>query len=173
MLKIAFASQTEYISNPARVLTEINRILQGKLEQSFVTACSLFVDIANRKILYASAGHPPPFLWRKSTMEMRRLSFGGTILGPFPNTMYENTTLNIVKDDRLILYTDGITEANNKTGELFGEDRLEALIKESSSSSVDLAADLFIEHISQWSGRSRKTSFDDDLTFIIIDVVSK
>ena len=106
-------------------------------------------------------------------MEMRRLSFGGTILGPFPNTIYENTTLNIVQDDRLVLYTDGITEANNKNGELFGEDRLEALIKESSSSSVYHAADLFIEHISQWSGRSRKTSFDDDLTFIIIDVVSK
>ena len=173
MLKIAFASQAEYISNPARVLMEINRILQGKLEQSFVTACSLFIDSKNRTISYASAGHPPPFLWRKSTMEMRRLSLGGTILGPFPDTMYENTILNIVLDDRLVLYTDGITEANNKTGELFGENRLESLIKESSFYSVDQAANFFIEHISQWSGRSRKTSFDDDLTFIIVDVVSK
>lgn len=173
MLKIAFASQVENISNPARVLTEINRILQGKLEQSFVTACSLFVDYRNGKIWYASAGHPPPVLWRKSTMEMRRLSLGGTILGPFPNAIYENTALDIVKNDRLVLYTDGITETSSKTGELFGQDRLEALIKEYSSYSADRAADLFIEHLSKWSDRSRETSLDDDLTLLIIDVVSE
>jgi stage II sporulation SpoE-like protein len=173
MLKIAFASQVEYISNPARVLTEINRILQGKLEQSFVTACFLFIDITNGKIGYASAGHPPPLLWRKSTTEMSRLSLGGLIMGPFPNAIYENTALDIVKGDRLVLYTDGITEASSKTGELFGQDRLEALIKDCSSYSADRAADQFIEHLSNWSGRSLGTSLDDDVTLIIIDVVSE
>lgn len=173
MLKIAFASQEESISNPARVLTEINRILQGKLEQSFVTACFLFVDITNGKIWYASAGHPPPVLWRKSTREISRLSQGGLILGPFPNAIYENTALDIVKGDRLVLYTDGITETSSKTGELFGQDRLEALIKDCSSDSADRAADQFIEHLSKWSGRSHGTSLDDDLTLIILDVVSE
>jgi serine phosphatase RsbU (regulator of sigma subunit) len=173
MLKIAFASQTEHLTDPARMLMELNRILLGKMEHSFVTACSLFVDITNGKISYASAGHPPPVLWRKSTLEMRRLSLGGTILGPFPNAIYENTALDIVKDDRIVLYTDGVTETSSKTGELFGEDRLEALIKESSSYSADCAADLFIEHLSKWSGRSRGTSLNDDLTLIIIDVVSE
>ena len=100
-------------------------------------------------------------------MEMRRLSLGGTILGPFPNAIYENTALDIAKDDRLVLYTDGITEISNKTGELFGGDRLEALIKACSSYSADRAADLFIEHLSKWSDRSRGTSLDDDLTFWI------
>ncbi len=173
MLKIAFASQVENISNPAKVLTEINRILQGKLEHSFVTACSLFIDGTNGKLWYANAGHPPPVLWRRSTKEMRPLSLGGTILGPFPNATYENITLDIVKDDRLVLYTDGITETTSKMGELFGEDRLEALIKEHSSNSADHTANLFIERLSKWSGRSGGSSLDDDLTLIIIDMLSK
>jgi serine phosphatase RsbU (regulator of sigma subunit) len=173
MLKIAFASQVEHISNPARVLTEMNRILQGKLEQSFVTACSLFIDTANGTICYATAGHPPPLLWRKSTTEMLPLSLGGTILGPFPDAMYENTRLDISKDDRLVLYTDGVTDTSNKTGELFGEDRLEELIKEFSSYPANRAADLIIDHLSKWSDRSHGTSLDDDITLIIVDMLSK
>jgi len=173
MLKICFASQVHYIADPARVLIEINRTLQGKIETSFITACSLFIDFENEIIRYSIAGHPPPILLRKSNSEIIKLNHASTIIGPFPNTIYENATLNIVKDDRLVLFTDGITEANNKSGELFGEDRLEALIKVSSTYSVDRAADLIIEQISDWSGRSHKTSFDDDLTLIIIDAFSK
>ena len=104
MLKIAFASQVECLSNPAKVLTEINRILQGKIEESFVTACALFIDIVNGRVLYANAGHPPPLLWRSSKKEVSRLSLGGTILGPFPKSVYENTAVDLAKDDRLILY---------------------------------------------------------------------
>jgi serine phosphatase RsbU (regulator of sigma subunit) len=173
MLKIAFTSQAEQLSNPARVLSEINRILQGKIEDSFVTACSLFIDTVNGKIIYANAGHPPPILLRRLKKEVYRFPLGGTLLGPFPNSVYENSILDFAKDDRLVLYTDGITETCSKSGELFGEDRLQTLIKESSSNSAEPTADLFIKHLSKWSGRKKGTSLDDDLTLIIIDVVSK
>jgi hypothetical protein len=173
MLKIAFASQAEHLSDPARVLMEINRILQGNIENSFVTACSLFVDIRNGKIWYSNAGHPPPVLWRKSTKEIHRLSIGGTILGPFPNAVYENAGLNLAKDDRLVLYSDGIIETRNRTGEIFGENRLDAFIDEHSTESVDRTADEFLEHLLRWSGKSHEASYDDDLTLIIVDVVSE
>jgi serine phosphatase RsbU (regulator of sigma subunit) len=173
MLKVAFASQAEYLSNPARVLTEINRILQGKIEESFVTACSLFVDIDNGKVLYANAGHPPPFLWRSSKKELSRFPIGSTILGPFPETVYENATLDLAKGDRLILYTDGIIETKSRMGEFFGDDRLEAFIKGHSVDSADALADNLIEHLSRWSGRSQARALDDDLTLIVIDVVAE
>ena len=66
MLKIAFASQERNLDDPAHVLTQINRILQGKIEASFVTACSLFLDVTHGKVRYAGAGHPPPLLWGSS-----------------------------------------------------------------------------------------------------------
>ena len=172
MLKIAFASQTENLADPAKVLTEINRILRGKIEGSFVTACSIFIDITNFRLYYASAGHPPSLLWKKSKREMYKFPLGGTILGPFPNPIYENLTLNISNNDRLVLYTDGVSETINKAGELFGNDRLEAFIEEHSSDSADRTADQFIEHLYKWSGKSRDSSFEDDLTLIIIDITS-
>ena len=173
MLKVAFASQAECLSDPARVLTEINRILQGKIEESFVTACSLFIDIVNGRMLYANAGHPPPLLWRSSKNEVSRFPLGGAILGPFPESMYENAAVDLAKDDRLILYTDGIIETRSRTGECFGDDRLEAFIKGHSSDSADCIADKFIEHLSRWSGRSQERAFDDDLTLIVVDVVAE
>jgi sigma-B regulation protein RsbU (phosphoserine phosphatase) len=170
MLKIAFASQADNISDPARVLTEINRILHGKLEQSFVTAFSVFIDTANKKLCYAGAGHPSPLLWRKSTNEIKRLSSGGTILGPFTNSTYQNAVIDIVTNDRLVLYTDGIIELNNRSGELFGEKRWETLVKEKSSFSAEETADQFIEHITRWSCKTGIKVLDDDLTLIIIDI---
>ena len=173
MLKVAFASQAECLSNPSKVLTEINRILQGKMEESFVTACSLFIDLANGRVLYANAGHPPPLLWRSSKKEVFRFPPGGTILGPFPESVYENATVDVAKDDRLFLYTDGIIETRSRTGEFFGDDRLEEFVKGHSSDSANSVADKFIEHLDMWSGRSQESTLDDDLTLIVIDVLAQ
>jgi phosphoserine phosphatase RsbU/P len=173
MLKVAFASQAEYLSNPSKVLTEINRILQGKMEESFVTACSLFIDLANGRVLYANAGHPPPLLWRSSKTEVFRFPPGGTILGPFPESVYENATFDVAKDDRLFLYTDGIIETRSRAGEFFGDDRLEEFVKGHSSDSANSVADKFIEHLDMWSGRSQESTLDDDLTLIVIDVLAQ
>jgi sigma-B regulation protein RsbU (phosphoserine phosphatase) len=87
--------------------------------------------------------------------------------------VYENTSLDLAKDDRLILYTDGIIETRSRTGEFFGDDRLQAFIKGHSSDSAGCIADKFIEHLSRWSGRSQERALDDDLTLIVIDVVDE
>jgi serine phosphatase RsbU (regulator of sigma subunit) len=172
MLKVAFSSQVEHLSDPVRILTEINRIVQGKIEHSFITACFVFFDMVNGRIVYANAGHPPPLLWQESKKELQRLSMGGTILGPFSNPVYESAALDIAKGDRLVLYTDGFIETKNRIGELFGDERLEAFVKVHSSEAADFTADQLIEHLSRWSGRLHKRSYDDDLTLIIVDVIS-
>jgi len=171
MLKIAYASQEYHVADPAKVLTEMNRILQGKLESSFVTACAVFIDLENKMLCYACAGHPPPILWRSSPGEIYRMENSGIILGPFPNAIYENTELDIRTNDRLVLYTDGIIETSRKSDEFFGIERLESLIRESSSFPAERSADLFIERLAQWSGKSGTASLDDDLTLLIIDMV--
>lgn len=173
MLKICFASQAPYIDDPAHVLTEINRILQGKMEDSFITACSLFVDFKNKILRYSIAGHPPPFLLRKSDREIVRLTHAGTILGPLPNVAFENEVLRLGKGDRLVLYTDGLIETKGKTGEFYGDKRLEALIKSSSGEAPEFTADRIVEQVIKWSGRSAGRSLDDDLTLIVADVLTE
>lgn len=173
MLKIAFASQLNHLDDPALVLMEINRILQDKIKDSFVTACALYLDIEKGTLRYANAGHPPPILWRKLNREMFRLSHSSTILGPFPNLVCENEELSLAKEDRLVLYTDGLTETRNKRNECFGDHRIEALLEAHSSDSADFTADHIVEHLFKWSGRSQETSLDDDLTLIIVDVLSE
>jgi len=171
MLKIAFASQAKHIADPSRVLGEINRMLQGKTEDSFVTACCLFIDVQNGILRYANAGHPPPIVWRRFKKEISRLSNADVILGPFPNPVYVNTEINLAQNDRLVLYTDGIVEAKSKKGEFFGEERFKALI-EASSGPAGSTADELVDHVFKWSGKSRETSLDDDLTLVIVDVLS-
>jgi sigma-B regulation protein RsbU (phosphoserine phosphatase) len=170
MLKIAFSSQAEILSEPARVLREINHQIQDKIEQSFVTAFSLYIDVNKKKLRYANAGHPPPLVWNSSTRTLRRLTVGGTILGPFPDAVFDHESLDLTKGDRIILYTDGITEAQNKAGEFFGEDRLEALITADGIAPTEQTADNIITRVFQWSGRSDERSLEDDLTLIVLDV---
>ncbi len=172
MLKIAFASQAHHIADCALVLNEINNILLGKIEDSFVTACSLFIDLEQGVIRYSNAGHPPPILWKKSKKEFHSLSQAGIILGPFPDSSYENYELDITKEDRIVLYTDGMAETKNKSGEYFGDDRIREFVKEHSSDSADLTANKFIDFLFKWSGKAPETSLDDDLTLIIIDIIS-
>jgi phosphoserine phosphatase RsbU/P len=171
MLKIAFASQSDHLEDPARVLTEINRILQGKIENSFVTAAYFFIHSGNRKLTYSLAGHPPQLLLKKSANEIISLTNGGTILGPFPDPEYENTELDISKDDRLVLFTDGIIETTNSAGTLFGDKLLESFFNEHSNNSAEQTSDQFLKYLSGWSGKLN-TSFDDDLTLLIIDITS-
>jgi sigma-B regulation protein RsbU (phosphoserine phosphatase) len=75
----------------------------------------------------ANAGHNPPLLVRASG-EAVRLATGGTVLGVFPDLEYEQHHVDIHSGDRLVLYTDGITEANSPAGDEYGEERLTAAI---------------------------------------------
>ncbi len=173
MLKIAFTSQMRFVSDPARILTEINRTLQGKIEHSFVTACCVYIDTVNGTLHYANAGHPAPLVWSKSKNQLHRCSASGIILGPFPDAVYENATLELAEGDRVVLYTDGIIEARNRAGEFFEEERLIAFLKERNFEPAGQVADKLIDHLSRWSGKSRQASLDDDLTLVVVDIAAQ
>jgi hypothetical protein len=171
MLKICFASQAPHIEDPAHILTEINRVLHGKIENSFVTACAIFIDFKKGVLRYSIAGHPPPILRRASCSESIRLTHAGILLGPFPDFVYENEELGLTKGDRLVLYTDGLTETKSRTGEFFGDDRFETLVEAQMGDSAEAAADHIVGQIVRWSGRLTTGSPDDDLTLLVVDLM--
>ncbi|MGB5746143.1 MAG: SpoIIE family protein phosphatase [Desulfobacterales bacterium] len=169
MVKIAFVSQAPHASDPARVLAGLNQILCGKLDSDFVTGGYLFIDTEQQTASYAGAGHPPLFLWRQREKEVLEIRQKGIILGQMEETSYKHSDLKLQKSDRFVLYTDGIVEALNPAGKIYGADRLKAFIESNSDVAAEHFCDGLVDTIAGWSGRGSKNSLDDDLTLLVVD----
>jgi sigma-B regulation protein RsbU (phosphoserine phosphatase) len=168
MVKVAFSSQREYASRPGRVLAEMNRVLCGHFEGRFVTAACVFLDSERSVVRYALAGHPPPLLRRGSTGEIVELQEGGLVLGLFPDAAYPMGELRFDPGDRLLVYTDGVSEARDGTGAWFGDDELRAFLTAHHQESPGTFVDALLAHLRRWSGRDGGP-FEDDLTILAVD----
>jgi phosphoserine phosphatase RsbU/P len=117
----AFASES---SSPAWLCSRVNAVLCNNIASGkFVTLFYGVLDATQGILTYTSAGHLQPILINQSGRVMR-LENGGALLGVFPEWRYEDSTMQLSPGDRLLLFTDGITEASNADGEEFGEHRL-------------------------------------------------
>ncbi|HWN40638.1 MAG TPA: PP2C family protein-serine/threonine phosphatase [Thermoanaerobaculia bacterium] len=161
MVKVALAAQAEHASDPAAVLAGMNRILHGNLERGFVTAAYIHIDAA--KMAYASAGHPPLLIWREVEGRVEEVRQESLPLGRFRRAEYRNEELRLDSGDRLLLYTDGVTEALNRAGEPFGDERL----REHLASSGDL--DRLLGRLAGWTGREPGEPLDDDVTLVVAE----
>ncbi|MBI5216331.1 MAG: SpoIIE family protein phosphatase [Ignavibacteriae bacterium] len=169
MIKVAFASQTQNMSNPAEVMKAMNTILCDKLESKFITAGCVFIDAENGTLRYAGAGHPPLLIWRKSEQRMVELCENGPLIGPFPDATYSNTNMNLESGDRIILYTDGIIETTNESGSFFGDDSFTRFIQSHENVPAEQFTEMLLKHLAAWSGKRADESLDDDLTLIVVD----
>jgi sigma-B regulation protein RsbU (phosphoserine phosphatase) len=118
-------------AEPAELCQQVNRILCGHIaEGRFISFFYCLLDNDEGTLTYANAGHYPPILVRADgTVE--RLEAGGAVLGVIPDGKYEQRQVGVQSGDRLVLYTDGITEARKSgagTDDDFGDDRLIDLV---------------------------------------------
>lgn len=97
-------------SNPAQTLEMVNDML-GDDPQTLATALVAFVDPAEQRIRYASAGHPPPII-SGPTIPPRLLPYGGLPLGVLPRVEFDSTTVELEPGALVVFYTDGVTEIN-------------------------------------------------------------
>jgi phosphoserine phosphatase RsbU/P len=167
MIKIAFSSQVSHAADPALVLLGLNEALCGKFEHHFVTAAYVFIDVQNRTLTYAGAGHPPLLLWGPEGV--RSVEENGLFLGKFSFATYTSTKLPLTPGDRILLYTDGIPETTNPAGEEFGADGFRQFLEnEHSTTSATQFADQLLEELSRWSARESSNDLDDDMTIVAI-----
>jgi sigma-B regulation protein RsbU (phosphoserine phosphatase) len=148
---------------PSSVCTSVNRLLCRNMAAGrFVTFCYTRIDVAAGRLTYANAGHNPPLLIRANgTAE--RLNPGGTVLGVFTESAYEQGDFEIGPGDRLIFYTDGITEGRDSSGEEYTEERLaEAALRHRGLPAQELLAAVLSE-VTAFNGNT----FDDDATLIV------
>jgi phosphoserine phosphatase RsbU/P len=168
MLKMAFASQAAHAADPARMLSELNQALCGKLDFHFVTAAYLFVDAETGTIDYAGAGHPPILVGGASGSAARAVEKNGLLLGMFPAAKYSAMRIPLAAGDRCVLYTDGISEAHDRQGAEFGLDGLQALLEKAADTPSGALADRVLEAVKSWTGRSDGEGHDDDITLLVI-----
>jgi sigma-B regulation protein RsbU (phosphoserine phosphatase) len=168
MVKVAATSHREEIGDPGRVLTQMNRTLDGQLGGQFVTMMCAQVDRRAGTVVYAGAGHPPILHWRAASRTLEKLASTGFMVGPFPDAVYTTGREAVAPGDRLAIYTDGLLEAFNAGDEMFGDARFPALFREHADLPGDAFADLVLRELTQWSGKTG--GLDDDVTLVIVDV---
>src|SRR5436190_20087694 len=131
-LNMEFGSTTQ----PQEVLNRINRLLCEKsLSWQFVT---LFVFVLSRygRGQFISAGHNPSYLFRSATATIEQLGADAYPLGMFDSATFEPRAVHLDKGDILVVYSDGLTEAQNQQEEMLGEPRLLEIIRQEGPSGV-------------------------------------
>jgi sigma-B regulation protein RsbU (phosphoserine phosphatase) len=170
MLKIALSTQEPHAADPAQMLLGLNQALCGKFQHHYVTAAYLFVDMQKRVLTYAGAGHPPLLLWGGSSEGVRAVMENGMFLGRFPFATYSSVELPLKTGDRVLLYTDGVSETTNPAEVEFGTERFKQFLETDHSTSADHFADRLLEELSRWSARGSAEDLDDDITMVAIHI---
>ncbi len=122
-----FRSTATSAGNPGAIISAMNNAMcDGNDANMFVTLFVGIVDLKTLEMIYSNAGHNPPVLLGKdgSVAFLDVSSCSGLPVGLFADQEYSNASLVLSAGDKLVLYTDGLTEAENKAAELYGDDRL-------------------------------------------------
>jgi sigma-B regulation protein RsbU (phosphoserine phosphatase) len=120
------------------------------------------MDSHSREFRYSAAGHPPMLLLRDGAVV--EVQENGLILAAFDFATYSNATHRLEQGDRILLYTDGVVEASNATGDFFGREALSQTLAKTTGSSPAEAADLILSSVQKWSATQ-----EDDVTLIVCD----
>ena len=167
MIKVAMQSVMACAHEPGEVLRGLNRILYGLLCNQFVSAAYLWLDTEHHKALYSAAGHPPLLRWREGQLE--GIESNGLLFGVLPEVDYPVCDLSIHSGDRFLLYTDGVSEPQNASGDFFGDRKLEQVVRDYQSRPPSELSEQLLSEISVWQSGSEAQQ--DDITLIVIDVI--
>lgn len=160
-----FASS--FPNEPARVLQETNRrILADTSAALFVTAFYAVLDLHSGELVYTNAGHNPPYLFSARQGEnLQSLSRTGTVLGIFEDENWEQRTVTLQPGDALVVYTDGVTEAQNDNGGEYGEQRLYDTVSSLRGSPAEALLDGIYKDVCDFTDNAPQS---DDITLLVL-----
>ncbi len=166
-------------AEPGRFLAELNRGMHAILQRSqsvmFATAFFLVIDATRKELRYANAGHPHPLYLNRRDGVVDFLRSGtetDPALGLLPDIEYSSHSLMLHPSDAVLLYTDGLYEAETKAGDAFGADRLLASISRRLQSPTLDIIDGSLEELRSYLSLKDKDSFDDDICAVGVDLVT-
>jgi phosphoserine phosphatase RsbU/P len=137
-----------YSKDPEKVLAAINRrLLQDTKVKSFLTVFYGKLDPSSGELVYSNAGHPPPLLVTGKKHLVKPLDRTGLPLGLFKNESWKRGVVTLKPGDVLTLYTDGISEAENPGGLLYGEGKLKQMLGLNHSNSAQTIIDSLLKDL--------------------------
>ena len=150
---------------PSEILKQVNAaIFKGNKKSMFVTCFLAILDKRTGKVIYANAGHNPPIIGSNHNYRYLKCH-SGFLLGCFEDAFIIDEETTLMPGESLTLYTDGITEARNKTGDFFGEERLlELFNKRNYTCTVELHHSIKDEI----AGFVKDAPQSDDITFVTL-----
>ena len=151
-------------SEPGRILAEVNEVLLAYIPPSmFVTCFYTILDPRSGTLRYANAGHDLPYLWNGGDCEELRAR--GMPLGLMPGMSYEEKEMVLDTGEGVLFYSDGLVEAHNPAGEMFGFPRLRALIAQHAEEERALR-EFLMKELHSFTGEEWEQ--EDDITLVTL-----
>jgi len=166
MLLGALSTEFRSGTQPQEVLNRVNQLLYERtLPGRFVT---LFLFLLSPQGVgqFIGAGHNPAYLFRSATGKIEVLSSGNLILGAFAPVSYQSSPVHLHQGDILVVYSDGLTEAQNQREEMFGEERLLKIIQQEAPSGSHAFQQKFLKAIEEFTQGMPQA---DDITFLVVE----
>jgi sigma-B regulation protein RsbU (phosphoserine phosphatase) len=162
-------SRVPQLRRPGELVSAVNRMLLDLGERvGTVMLCSMFyalIDAPSSTCFYVNSGHPWPIIHRKDSGQITFMGSDGMLLGVEDFAPGE-LCCTFMPRDRLVMYTDGITEAPDGRGERFGGDRLRRIVSSSGQDSPVELAEAVFEAV---DGFRRGAEITDDQTIVVVD----
>ena len=171
MLKVAYSFHGESAGDPSALMKNISRTMINYVGGQFITACYACIDLSAKTFRHASAGHWPPLIWRESEQKMIAESENRMPIGWSVEPEYPTVEAKIFPGDRIVLYTDGVIEARNSEGAMFGEQRFHDIIRSHPAGDSRGLLDLVMEKVGVWTSGKPVEGPGDDVTLIVLDFI--
>lgn len=160
---------TWHAERPALAIHDANNLIAADSKAGmFVTLFYGILDNKLRTLTYVNAGHNPPIVYHAADESFHILEATGIAMGAMEDSDYDAKTRQLEKGDIVVLYTDGITEAMNNQGEMFGEDRLCAVIKASTEKPANMILSGILDEVLAFCETAPQF---DDITLMVVRVV--
>ncbi len=164
MVKILLNGILADETQPSRVLQRLHDSLWDNVGGHFVTACAAFLHLPTRTLTLGCGGHPPVLLVRGRRAESLRLNSG--LLGILPDPFFPESRHHLTPGDRLLFYTDGISETAGADGDGFGESRLLNFLERTVEEKGESVLSLLMGELKTYG----TNGFRDDIAAIVLDV---
>jgi sigma-B regulation protein RsbU (phosphoserine phosphatase) len=161
-LSMEFHSRTQ----PHEVLNRVNQLLCEKSLPFQFATLFLFLLSPDGMGQFISAGHNPAYLFRSATGTIEELASDAYFLGMFDFATYQTRDFRLDKGDILVVYSDGLTDAENQQEEMFGKERLLRVIHQEAPSGSQALERRFLKAIEEFTQGMPQT---DDITFVVVE----
>ncbi len=168
MVKITCAMHSQAAATPGALLRAMSRTLVDNTGHHFLTLFAAFVDADRRRVQFANAGQCLPLLRRAASGEVEELGAAGMLLGLFESDDYPDHQTELAPGDRLLFYTDGVTEARDGKRQMYGNWRLAQIFRDRHDGDADALVSWLIEDLETFRGGY---VFDDDIALLCVDVL--